>query len=75
MMTSNFGAMQEVAKDSACLVDPFNPEEIRDGIKRVLTNEVYRNELVAKGFDNLKRFQIEVIAKEYVKVYEEVLNS
>jgi len=75
VITSNVGAMLEVANNSACLVDPFDYKSIKKGIVTVIANEDYRNQLIKKGLNNTKRFKAEVIAKEYVKVYEEVLNS
>lgn len=75
VVTSNIGAMLEIAENSACLVDPFDLESIRTGIENVVANEKYRNELIQRGFENIKKFQIEAIVDEYIKVYEDVLNS
>lgn len=75
VVTSNIGAMKETAKTSACLVNPYDYKSIEDGIIEVCNNETYRNELIKKGLKNVERFQASVIAREYMKVYEEVLNS
>lgn len=72
VVTSNVGAMQEVAGSAACLVDPFDCASIRDGILRVTNDADYRRHLVEQGFENIKRFQADVIAAQYALLYREV---
>lgn len=72
IVTSNIWSMPEVAGDAACLVDPFNVASIRTGICRVIEDEAYREHLVERGFENVKRFQIEVIAAQYAALYRSV---
>ncbi|WP_053971361.1 glycosyltransferase family 1 protein [Mangrovimonas sp. ST2L15] len=75
VITSNIGAMKEVAGDGAYLVNPFDVNEIKFGIEKVISNEDFRTEIVKKGFKNVERFQLEVIANEYLKLYEEMANG
>src|ERR1039457_1051746 len=56
VVTSNIGSMPEVAGTAACLVDPFDCASIREGILRVIEDADYRNNLVAQGYENAKRF-------------------
>ena len=70
VVTSNLGAMLEVAQDSACLVDPYNVTSIRNGIQRIMLDVNYRNSLINKGYSNKERFQLKTIAKEYVEIYK-----
>jgi glycosyltransferase involved in cell wall biosynthesis len=72
VVTSNIGPMPEVAGSAACLVDPFDCSSIREGIVRVIGDADYRSHLVAGGFENVKRFQADVIAAQYAAVYREV---
>jgi glycosyltransferase involved in cell wall biosynthesis len=72
VVTSNIGPMPEVAGSAACLVDPFNCTSIREGILRVIEDANYRIRLVAQGYENVKRFQAEVIAAQYADLYREV---
>ena len=72
VVTSNIGPMPEVAGSAACLVDPFDPGSIRNGISRVIGDAEYRNDLVARGFENVKRFQPDVVAAQYANLYREV---
>jgi glycosyltransferase involved in cell wall biosynthesis len=73
VLTSRLEPMRSVAGDAACLVDPYSVESIRNGIKRIIENESYRNELVEKGFSNIKRFQLGNVTKLYTDLYHELI--
>ena len=70
VVTSNVCSMPEVAGAGACLVDPFDVEDIRNSIKRVIEDEAYREDLIEKGFANVGRFAPKRIAAEYAELYE-----
>lgn len=69
VVTGNIWSMPEVAGDAACLVDPFDVTGIRAGICRVIEDAAYREHLVDRGFENVKRFHIETIAAQYAALY------
>lgn len=75
VVCSNRGALPEVAGDAACLVDPFDVESIRTGILKVMTDRHYRERLVQRGFENVKRFSPASIAARYEQIHEEVLSG
>ena len=75
VITSNVTSMPEVAGDSALIVDPFNVLEIRNAILKITEDAVLREDLIKKGFENLKRFSPEVIAAEYYDLYTEIHNK
>lgn len=75
VVTSNICSMPEVAGDGACLVDPHDVASIRAGIVRVINDRAYREELVANGLRNVKRFTAEAIAGQYAALYEEMIAS
>ena len=75
VVTSNCSSMPEVAGKGACLVDPFDVESIRDGIVRVCQDAEYRNQLIEDGYENSKRFTSEVIARQFLSIYEQVANG
>ena len=64
VVSSNATVMPEVAVDSAVLVDPKDTEAIASAIERVLTNEGVNKELIAKGYENIKRFSWDESAKK-----------
>lgn len=73
VITSNFGAMLEVAKDSAVLVNPYNPQEIREAIQKLLSNRHHYNEYVERGLKNIIPYNHEIIADAYFKLYNELM--
>jgi glycosyltransferase involved in cell wall biosynthesis len=75
VVTSRVSSMPEVAGDGACLVDPFEVTSIREGIDRVIRERPYREELVRKGFRNVERFRPESVAREYHRIYRELLEG
>jgi glycosyltransferase involved in cell wall biosynthesis len=72
VITSNFGAMKEISRDSACLVDAFDVESIKNGIQNIISDSNYRDGIINKGLENVKRFQLDRIAKQYIEIYKEL---
>ncbi len=72
VITSNIGVMPEVAGDGACFVNPMDIQSIREGVIKIINDKNYREELLTKGLENVKRFQVEKIAQEYLAVYREL---
>ena len=70
VLTSNRGAMQEVAGEGALLVNPDQPQEIADAIKKITDSETLRKELMEKGRENALKFKAEKVVEEYLRMYE-----
>jgi glycosyltransferase involved in cell wall biosynthesis len=66
VVTSNISSLPEVAGNAAVLVDPYNEEDIARGISLAIKNKV---SLVAKGQQQLQKFNWETTATETLKVY------
>jgi glycosyltransferase involved in cell wall biosynthesis len=75
VVTSNVLSMPEVAGGAACLVDPYSVASIREGIQRVIADEGYRNDLIAKGRENIKRYSLASVAGAYTRLYEEITGN
>jgi glycosyltransferase involved in cell wall biosynthesis len=75
VITSNISSMPEVAGDAACYVNPYDVKSIRQGIQKVINDFQYRESLIKKGFENVKRFSLENVVKQYEKLYQEVYES
>lgn len=69
VLTSNEGAVKDVAGDAACLVDPYDTDALRTGLERIIGDDIYRAELITAGFENVKRFTLERIAAHYADLY------
>jgi glycosyltransferase involved in cell wall biosynthesis len=74
VVTSNISSMVEVAGDGAEIVDPNSGDSINMGLNKILENNKYSQEIVKKGFENLKRFSWEKTALQTVKVYQNALS-
>ena len=72
VITSNLGAMLEVAKDTAVLVDPHNVAGIRAAINDLANDPVYYDSVVEKGRCNAAKYSAEYVAGEYLKIYNEL---
>jgi glycosyltransferase involved in cell wall biosynthesis len=70
VITSDLPPMNDIAANSAHLVDPYSVDSIRNGIRRVLEDESYRDALVRSGTRNAERYGVQAVAKAYLRVYE-----
>lgn len=75
VITGNICSMPEVAGNGACLVDPYNVCEIKSAVNKVINDQVFRENLVREGFNNILRFKPSLIAEEYDEVYREIINK
>ena len=73
LLCSDVSSLPEVAGNAACYFDPYNEESIRDAVSRVLNDSKFREELINKGYEQLKKFSWKQTAEETKKIYESVL--
>jgi len=69
LITANISPMREVAGGGACLVDPLNVAQMRDGILRIITDSMYRDQLVDTGLRNVARHSPATISLQYLELY------
>ena len=72
VITSNYGAMAEVAGDSAILVDPHSTEELKNAIMSLLTDIKLRNYFIEKGLDRAKTFKWNKAVDKLIFVAHEI---
>lgn len=71
VVASHIPCLEEIYKDSVYYVNPYDPEDIARGIRRVLTDETLREELSSKGLSKAKEYTWERTAKEFLSaIYE-----
>ena len=70
VITSRGGSIPEVAGQAVSYIDATSIDNIRDGISRVMNNRVLRENLSKKGLMQSKKFTVEELVKNLVKVYE-----
>ncbi|MBW0365453.1 glycosyltransferase family 4 protein [Ensifer adhaerens] len=56
VLTSNFGAMREIAGEAALLINPYDSASIRDGLRRLAGDAALRDELKAAGRERATLF-------------------
>lgn len=75
VLASNIEPIISVAADAALLVNPFNLNDIREGILKLINDVEFCKILVSKGFDNAKKYHPGKIVNDYLKVYESIMTS
>lgn len=72
VITSDTGAMKEVAGQAALTVDPTNPEAIAKGMMRIATDSNLRFGLVRQGENRVGKFSMRNNALQTIQVYRQV---
>lgn len=72
VITTKEGSLKEVAGNSAFIVDAFNVESIKEGIKKVFSDEKLQKELSEKGFLNSQKFSWKKTAQETINAYKNI---
>jgi len=75
LVCSNSSSLPEIAGEGALYFDPTDVKAMADAVEKVLTDEPMRQELIAKGRENLKRFSWQKTAKETLRILEEAAKT
>ncbi len=75
VITSNISSMPEVAGDAACLVNPYDTNDIRKGLLRLIHDDNYREQLITNGRKNKLRFDAQIIAEQYYQLYKKITEN
>lgn len=75
VLTSNTSSLPEVAGDAVVYVNPYDVEDIANGMKKIAFDENLREELIRKGFENIKRFSWEKAARQLLEIFREVYEN
>ncbi len=70
LILANAGALPEVFKNAAIFVDPLNELEMANAIKKVISDEKFRNELKKSSFELAKRYSSEKMAFETLNYFK-----
>jgi glycosyltransferase involved in cell wall biosynthesis len=73
VVTSNVSSLPEVAGGAAMLVDPYDVASIADGMRRAVTDETLRQDLIARGRARAREFSWHRAAVATHAVYRDVL--
>jgi glycosyltransferase involved in cell wall biosynthesis len=75
VVTSNVSSLPEVVGDAALLVDPYDPESIAEGMRRVLTDADLRATLRARGLAQVQQYSWQQSIEQVHRIYNEVLQG
>ncbi len=75
VITSNISSMPEVAGDAAIFVDPYSINEIKDAMITIILDKNKKQELIKKGYSQVKKFSWQKMAEETVNIYEKLANK
>ena len=76
IITTNTSGCSEVVGDAALLVRPKSSEDIRNVLTKLIDNERLISELGGKARKRVEdKFTWEKIARNYIEVYEELINK
>lgn len=71
VITSNVSSIPEVVGDAALLINPFDTEELKNALEKVLENPSISEDLSTRGYERSKLFNWEKTADSTLKIYEE----
>ena len=74
IITSNLSPMTEVAGDGAVFVNPANVSEIKKMLNKIILDEAFRKNIIAKGKQNVNKYSAKSIAKKYYDLYKQIQN-
>jgi glycosyltransferase involved in cell wall biosynthesis len=72
VVTSNVSSLPEVAGEAALLIDPYDPESIAEGLRRVLTDPVLKADLVARGLQRAREYSWDRSVRRVREIYGEI---
>jgi glycosyltransferase involved in cell wall biosynthesis len=75
VITSTISVMPETAGNAACLVNPYLPDEIRNGIIKIIQDSEYRENLIHNGLKNVEKYHPMQISSKYIELYNQILKE
>jgi glycosyltransferase involved in cell wall biosynthesis len=73
VIVSNVSSLPEVVGDAALMIDPYEPNEIAEAMRRVLTDESLRSRLQLRGLARAREFSWERSIARVREIYAEVM--
>ena len=72
VVTSNVSSLPEVGGDAALYVNPEDCSDIAEKIEKIISNQNLRNDLIKKGYEQVKKFSWEKTASKTLDVLQEL---
>lgn len=71
VIASNRTSLPEILGKSALFTDPWKEKELATKLEEILVNNSLRNDLIAKGFENVQRFNWNNTVCELLKLFSQ----
>lgn len=75
VLASQVTALPETVEDAALMVNPYNIDEMADGLKAIMTDEQLRQRLIARGLEQAKKFDWDIAAEKMLQVFNSLQNE
>lgn len=75
VIASRRGSLPEVCGAAAFYVDPEDEESLARGIKRLITDDKTRRNLIAEGFRQVKKFTWQKTARQTYEIYKKLVEK
>lgn len=72
VIAGNNTSMPEIAGDAALMVNSSNVMEIRNAITTLISDSRLREDLINKGKENVKRFDLKRISQQFADLYNQL---
>jgi len=72
VIASNISSLPEAGGDAALYVDPMNVQDIKKNLEKIITDSKLREQLIKKGYEQIKKFSWEKTAKETLRALESI---
>jgi glycosyltransferase involved in cell wall biosynthesis len=75
VITSNISSLPEAGGDGAVYIDPSNSTEIGLAIRKILTDNKFKEELIKRGTANALMFNDQAVGEKLVKLYQSLVKE
>jgi glycosyltransferase involved in cell wall biosynthesis len=65
--------MKEIAEGAAELINPYDPKDIANAIKKILNDKSYQKELIEKGLKKAQQFSLKKMGQAYLNLLKSLL--
>ncbi len=72
VIAARAGSLPEILGDAAVYFDPHRVEDLTHTIQNLWNSESQQNELITKGFEQVKKYSWQKMAKEIKTIYQDV---
>ena len=74
VITTPGGCMQEAGGPHSLYINPLKPDELRAAVEQIQQDSSFRDQMIDRGKQHMTQFSDQVIAKQWLKLYKEILS-